>query len=693
LSAALAGRGGEERFRREGAVLARLSHPNIAKLLDAGLTDTAQPFFILEYVEGQPIDSYCDEHKLDIRKRLALFLDVIAALAHAHANLIVHRDIKPSNVLVSIDGHVKLLDFGIAKMLSPDGHEGLATLLTQAEGAALTPEYAAPEQLTGAPITTATDVYGLAVLLYKLLTGQHPSGQGIQQPADLLRTILEKDARPPSEMVTSMKQAVENAANRQSSPESLRRTLRGDLDTIVLKGLKKHPQERYSSVTDLGEDIGRYLHDEPIAARRDTFVYRMRKFTRRNRMAVTIAALILITASAGVWTIRQQRNAAYSERDRANQIATFMTNMFKVSDPSIARGNSVTAREILDKASQQIDSGLAKAPVDQAYLMYVMGDVYNSLGLTSQGKLLASRALDLQQKILGSDHPDALASKSLIGVMLVAEGKFAEAEKVQREALDARIRVLGPGTPDTARSMTRLASVLTWEGKNEQAEKLQREALEIEQRTLGAENSDTLHTTDGLIVILWMEGDPKRYHEAEDLQRKTLPTVQRVLGPTHPETVVAMNSLAIILRKEGKYGEAESILREVVSLSARVFGPEHPDTINFRNNLAFTVAREGRYGEAEQLYAESRAVQARILGPNHHDTANSTYNMACLEALQGRKQEALVLLRDSVAHGLEPRTAREIGNDGDLNSLHGDPQFDLLVSQAKNMSSGAEAHR
>jgi len=690
LSAGVFGRGREERFRREGAMLARLSHQNIARLLDAGVTETGQPFLLLDYVEGEPIDRYCDEHQLDIRARLQLFLHVVDAVEHAHANLIVHRDIKPSNVLVSTSGQVKLLDFGIAKLLTEDGHQGQATLLTQEGGAALTPAYAAPEQLTGAPITTATDVYGLTILLYELLTGQHPAGPGPQLPADLLEAILEKEARLPSEVVTSTKQAVETAGCRQTTAEALGRALRGDLDTILLKGLKKSPDERYRSVKDLAEDIRHYLRNEPITARPDSLAYRMRKFVRRNRTVVAISALALVTAVAGVLTIRQQRNEAYSARDRANQIAAFMTNMFKVADPSQSRGNSITAREMLDKASQQIQFGLAKAPKDQAYLMYVMGDVYNGLGLTPQGKLLVSQAMELQQKTMGPNDPDILASKSLMAVILLEEGRFTEAEKLQRDALDTRLRLLGPEHPDVARSMSRLASVLTWEGRNAEAEKIQREALRIDRRALGPEAEDTLHVTDSLVVILWMQGDPKRYAEAEALQRETLPVVQRVLGPMHPETLVAMNNLATILRKEGKYGEAERILSEVVPLSSRVFGPEHPDTLNFKNGLAFTVARQGRYAEAEQLYAGTRAIQGRTLGPNDRATANSTYNMACLEALQGHKERALMLLQEAVGHGLEPRIEREIANDDDLKSLHGDPHFSSLVAQARSAMDAKE---
>jgi len=687
LNIALVGRGGEERFKREGSILGRLTHPHIAELIDAGVSATNQPYLVLEHVEGEPMDRYCDQRMLDVEARVRLFLDVLAAVAHAHANLIVHRDLKPSNVLVSQDGQVKLLDFGIAKLLKGEAEAGEATILTVEGGRAMTPEYAAPEQVTGAPVTTATDVYALGVLLYVLLTGQHPAGAALRAPADLVKAIVDTEPTLPSDVVVPTKATAEvitqSATRRTTTPDKLSRLLRGDLDTIVAKALKKNPSERYTSLTAMADDLGRYLSHEPISARPDTLVYRTRKFIRRNRMAVSLAFLALVAATGGVFAILHQRNEAYSERDRANQIVGFMTNMFKVSDPSQARGSSITAREILDKASQQIDSGLARAPKDRAYLMYVMGDVYNSLGLNPQGKVLVAQALDLQRRAVGPESPDTLASMSLMSVFLSGEGKFAEAEKLQRETLETRLRVLSPEHPDTARSMSRLALVLSWQGRNREAETLQREALRIERRALGPEHQDTLHATDGLVTILWMQGDANRYAEAEALQLETLPVVRRVLGPQHPETLVAMNNLAVLLRKEGRYGEAESTLREVVALSIRVFGPEHPDTLNFKNGLAFTIARQLRYKEAEQLYGETHAIEQRVLGPDDSSTARSTYNLACLAALQGHSQRALSLLSGAIAHGLDPRLELGIENDDDLKSLRGTPRFKSIIAQAK----------
>jgi serine/threonine protein kinase len=293
LNIALMGKRVEERFKREGSILGRLAHPNIAELIDAGLSRVGQPYLVLEYIEGDHVDRYCDQRKLGVDARIRLFLDVLKAVAHAHANLIVHRDLKPSNVLVRNDGQVKLLDFGIAKLLEREGHAGEATALTVEGGHALTPEYAAPEQLKGQAVTTATDVYALGVLLYVLLTGQHPAGTGPYSASDLVKAIVDKEPTRPSETVTLTRTneeiATTNAVRRSTTPDRLRRLLRGDLDTIIAKALKKEPTERYASVTALADDLRRYLKNEPINARPDTFTYRTTKFVRRNRTAVALA--------------------------------------------------------------------------------------------------------------------------------------------------------------------------------------------------------------------------------------------------------------------------------------------------------------------------------------------------------------------------------------------------------------------
>jgi serine/threonine protein kinase/tetratricopeptide (TPR) repeat protein len=689
LSAGLVGQGGEQRFKREGAILARLANPNIAELLDAGVTATGQPYLILDYVEGEPVDRYCDGRALDVRARIRLFLDIVAAVAHAHSNLIVHRDIKPSNVLVNKDGQVKLLDFGIAKLLEGEGQEGAATLLTREGGSALTPEYAAPEQITGGPVTTATDVYGLGVLLYVLLTGQHPAGAGPRSPAELLKAITEKEPQRPSEVVAP-DQAVQGAA-RGTTVDKLRRQLRGDLDTIVLKSLKKNPQERYASVTALADDLGLYLRNEPISARPDTMAYRAAKFVRRNRAVVALATLVVIATVGGTIGVLMQARTAFRERDRAGRITGFMTNMFKVSDPSQARGNSITAREILDKAAKDIETGLATDSEAQAQMMYVMGEVYDNLGLYPQAESLLTRAAELQGKILGSDDPATLASKSLLSMIFMHLGRYTEAVKLQQETVSARTRVLGPEHPDTVRSMSRLALVFGLQGRNAEAEKLHREALAIARRVLGPEHPDTLLLTNRLVTTLSVEGKDELYPEAEKLQSDALTIERRVFGPEHPDTLGGTMSLGWILTMRGQYGEAEKLYREILPIESRLLGPEHANTLILRDQLATSVAKQGRYKEADELYSEILSSEKHVLGRNHPWVANTTYNLACLAAVQNQRERALAFLEEAVGHGLLSQTAVTMDKDEDLKSLYRDPRFAALVARArKNAIAGQQ---
>jgi eukaryotic-like serine/threonine-protein kinase len=686
LHNALVGQGSTERFKREGRLLGRLAHSQIAALIDAGITENGEPYLVLEYVEGDPIDKYCDDRALGVEARIRLLLDVSSAVAHAHSNLIVHRDIKPSNVLVRNDGQVKLLDFGIAKLLEVDETSSDATQLTLEDGAALTPRFAAPEQVAGGAISTATDVYSLGVLLYVLLTGRHPAGPGPHTPVELVKAIAEAEpARASDTFALADTESI--SAKRAASSEKLRRQLRGDLDTILAKALKKNPSERYASVAAFGDDLRRNLRHEPIIARPDAVSYRLRKYARRHRLGVAVAAgsVLLLTGFSVIQAIELRRITR--ERNRADRITQFMTRMFKMSDPGEARGNSITVREVLDKASGEIGPGLTNDAETQAEMMNVMGNVYFELGLYSRAEPLFSQALNIRRRVLGDKHPDTLVSMSSLGRTLSVEGRHSEGEKLLRDALAMQQRVLGPEHPDTLATTQRLAVVLGWEGDIAAEEKLTREALESRRRVLGEGHADTLESMDDLAWVLLAE---RRYAEAEKVQRDALNVEERVEGPDNPDTLDSSNRLARILSLEGRYAEAEKLQRRALDLERRILGTEHAYTLRSMNNLADVLAKEGNYPEAETLTEEIHSIDQQVLGPDNPATAIATYDLGCLAALQGHRDRALSLLRKSLDHGLAPRLAAGIEKDDDFKSLRGEPHFVALVAYARQHAAAAQ---
>lgn len=684
LSIALAGPDGEKRFKREGTILGRLTHPHIAELLDAGVSATGQPYLVLEHVEGEHIDRYCDQRKLGVEARVRLFLDVLAAVAHAHTNLIVHRDIKPSNVLVSKDGQVKLLDFGIAKLMEGDGAGEAATLLTR-DGGPLTPEYAAPEQVTGQPVTTATDVYALGVLLYVLLTGQHPVGGDRRSPASLVKAIAETEPLRPSEVLS---EAV--ASQRSATPEKLRRQLRGDLDTIVGKTLKKNPQERYVSVTAMVADLQRYLNHETISARPDTIRYRAAKFVRRNRVALASAAAVaLVLVAAAVISIRAgiraNREAAVAEavNDFLQNDLLAQAGASVQSGPKGKSDPDLKVRTALDRAAERIEGKFTNQPEVEASIRDTMGWTYMDLGLYPQARKQWERALELRRRVLGPDNPKTLKSLWGVGRIDYLQGRYAEAETLMSQALLAQHRVLGPEHRDTLESMNLLGSVYLDEGKYAQAETLGEQTLEIRKRVLGPEHPATLASMNNLAQAYFWEG---KYPQAEALDVQTLETRKRVLGLEHPNTLSSMTILAGLYDQEGKYEQAEALYSQILEIRRRVLGPEHPGTLASMNNLATAYVHEGKYAQAEELLSQTMDIRKRTLGPDHPDTAETSYNLGCIAARRGDKDQAIGLLSQALEHGLPPRDALGMGEDTDLTSLHGDPRFTALVAHAKRVA-------
>jgi eukaryotic-like serine/threonine-protein kinase len=616
-----------ERFRNERQTLAALDHPNIVKLLDGGRTGLGLPYLVMEHVEGLAIDRYCDLNKLSIDSRLRLFRTVCSAVQYAHQNLVIHRDLKPGNILVTKDGVPRLLDFGIAKLLNPECMD--TPLVTRMDWRLMTPEYASPEQVRGQPVTSGSDIYSLGVILYEILTGHRPFEIGDRPWSEIERVISDQEPARPSTRVSADKQHL----------------LRGDLDSIAMKALEKDPSRRYATAYELSADIGRYLSHETVIARPATAVYRARKYVRRHPFGVAVAAglVLLLGAFSGMQSMELRRITR--ERDRANRVTEFMEGMFRVSDPSETHGSSVTAREILDKASNNIDTGLARDPELQAEMMYVMGMVYRNLGLFPSAQSLLGRSAEIRRGALGPQNADTLQSMHDLGWTLNLEGRLRDAEKLQRETVDARRRVFGEQSVDTIRSMSNLAWTLDREGNYAEAEKLQRTVLDGQRRLFKTDNADTAKYMNNLAATLGHQG---RYAEAEKMKRDTLEIRRRILGPEHPDTLTAMNNLAYTLQQEGHYPESEKLQRETLGIQKRVLGPEHPDTLRSMNNLANTLVREGQHDEALELQRQALATKQRVLGPEHQDTLWAIRTMAENLQQMGQYQDAERLQREAL---------------------------------------------
>ncbi|MGA3092127.1 MAG: tetratricopeptide repeat protein [Terriglobales bacterium] len=640
-----------QRFESERQSLASMNHPSIAKVFDAGTTPDGQPYFAMEYVPGLPITEYCDQNRLTIRERLELFIQVCEGVQHAHLKAIMHRDLKPANILVvEVDGKAtpRIIDFGLAKaaQATRDG------LLTQVGSFLGTPGYMSPEQanLDVQDIDTRTDVYSLGVVLYELLTGFLPSDtkEGGEALAEMMRRIREDDPPPPSTKIRADRESsTAKAEERGTDPKQLVSLLRGDLDWITMKALERERARRYATPSELTSDIGRYLRHEPVTARPASAGYKLRKYVRRHRLAVSaaVAMALLVAGFAVVQAIQLGRTTR--ERDRANRITNFMVDMFKVSDPSAALGNKITVREVLDKASNEIEKGLSNDVEVQSQLMSTMAQTYVNLGLFSRAHELAEHALENRKRAFGPRDRRTLESMTQLGWILDREGRDADAERLIRQTVDLQRSVLGPEDVLTLETADNLGMVLERQGHFAEEEKLEREIIATRTRKLGPEHQQTLRSMVNLGIAIHGQD---HIAEAEKQFREVLEIERRVLPPGHPSTLVCMHDLANMIQEQGRYQEAEALYRETLQMEERVLGSEHPETFSTMTTLANTIGYgENRSSEAEPLYRKAFENSLRVLGPEHRYTTAAEEGLANALSSQGHYAEAEKLLRELLA--------------------------------------------
>jgi len=681
------------RFEAERQALALMEHPAIARVIDAGETPSGRPYFVMEYVEGRPINEYCSERRLPLRDRLELFITVCEGVQHAHQKGVIHRDLKPSNVLVSVAADQpspKIIDFGIAKAIEHRLTE--RSLVTELGMLVGTPEYMSPEQadLTGFDVDTRTDVYALGVLLYELLTGVLPF-----DPEQMRKLSLEQVCRMVRE------QDPPRPSLRASSAE-----LAGDLDWIVMKALDKERSRRYGSPAELAEDLRRHLRNEPVLAGPPSATYRFGKFVRRNKVLVASLAAVAVALAAGAllataFAVRETAQRREAERARADlqKVVEFQAGMLADVEPArIGEGllddlrervaearrqegadedqvaqavasfdravsgvNATDAAlrildvEILDRAARALDGELAEDPPIEAALRHSIARTYRAIGLLDRAEPQILRAVEIRRRELGSDDAEALASITECVELYSAMSRYDEAEPLATEAVEISRRVHGNRSPITARALNSLAIVHWYLGHYDRAEPLLREALAIRREALGEDDPETIFAKNNLAILFT---NMERRDEAEDLYLDVLASCRRVFGEDHPKTLIGINNLAVLYQQQGRLEEAEKLLTELVDRQERLLGHEHPDALRSRYNLAGVLSAAGRLDEAERLFEDVLEAQTRTLGASHKDTLATMQSLGMTLANMGLDEQAetrLLAARDATARALGER--------------------------------------
>lgn len=627
----------QQRFRTERQILAGLNHPNIARLLDGGLAEDGKPYLVLEFVDGEDIIDYCDQRRLDLRSRLQLFLTVGEAVAHAHHRLVVHRDLKPSNILVDAAGQVKLLDFGIAKLLAADAEA------TSPEQRMFTPDYAAPEQLRGEAVTAGVDIYALGLLLFQLLTGRRPYGSTGSTPAAYEQAILTQEPqRPSSAALVDSEDALALATERGLDPQRLSRMLRGDLDAIVLKALRKDPEARFSSVEAMLEDVRRYLEHRPVQARRGDLRYRLGRFLRRHALAVGLGSIALLSLLGGFGTALWQASIARHERDQAQLAAlksesafAFLKRVFELADPNETMGRQITAVDLLRKGAADIEMQLKDQPGARIELLNALGGAYMGLGLAKDGQPLVEQAL-AQARAL-RDPLLTGRTLSLLSALYTRIGQANDGIPLLKEALALPL----PG--DVA-------------GNSLRGE------LEVQMGTRLAARSDyteaepwfvagfaRLHEGGGLAALeaaipySSLLNSVGRLDESSAILRRAIAQAKRELPAGHPLRASLSAQLATNYSRAGHHAEALPLMRAALKDKLAVFGDNHPSVDTTRANLARTLVELGRWAEAEQAYAEVLPSLIRRNGENHPTVAAAQAGLARALLDSGRAAESLPL--------------------------------------------------
>lgn len=704
-----------KRFQHERQIMATLNHPNVARLLDGGTTTDGLPYFVLEFIEGQTITDFCRATRANLRQRIDLFLQVCEGVGYAHRNFIVHRDIKPANVLVSREATVKLLDFGIAKLLGPEMAEFAQKTLvrTRTGQAMMTPQYASPEQYLNQPITTATDVYGLGLLLYELVTGTAAYDFSDKSMMEIDRMIVHDLPTAPSTALSRAgtrrsadallaERIRSHAANCGATPQKLSDVLRGELDHIIMKALRKEPERRYPTVEALTQDLHAYLEGRPVSAHGDSLWYRSRKFVRRNARAVTLfASFVIMLTSFAIISLhfavitRRQSEAIAQERDRAEEVTDFLIDVFASADPFVESSGSISVAELLQRNAGRIDAEFENRPFLRARLLTLMGQVYTALGDGAQGQDFLERALHLATADAGFPIRDHAEILSLMGENLRIQGKWNEARACFRRALnsidgfnvsdvdraeiifkdasneladrqfdaalaafDSAESLLDPASPDTtalkAKILNGKARAFQEMNAFDRAEDVQRRAIALARRAFGTHHAHTGDMLANLAIVLDARGHPD---EARQVFDEALHMLHDIFGERHPLMATLYNNLGMMLENQGRLDEAIAAHQRALDIRRQIFGEDNVYVIMSLINLGYTYDSQAAYPKAEAMYRQAIDIAGRVLDPQHPDLGflynNFCYNLQAQERWDEAQEacdQALRIYRAAPGH-------------------------------------------
>jgi len=658
-------------FRRERQILAGLEHPNVARLLDGGTTDDGLPYFVMEHVEGVPIDRYCDEHKLSVPERLKLFEGVCSAVQHAHRSLVVHRDLKPGNILVTEDGIPKLLDFGIAKLLNPGvaGGGSAETLV------AMTPDYASPEQVRGRAITTATDVYSLGVILYELLTGQRPYRVKSHEHVEVLKAVCESEPERPSTAVgrtgerrqadgtTTTTTPEETGRLRHETPERLKRRLKGDLDAIVLAALQKDPIHRYASVEGLARDIHRYLDGLPITARRTSSLYRLRKTAGRHKLGVAAAAAILVLLVVLAVTSTLQANRIRKERDHATQetakvtaMNTFLQDALGAADPWEKGSRNISLLDALRQAQGKAESTFQGQPLIRAAVLQTIGTTFANLAEFQEGEKALRTALVLRSAAAGPRSPEVAESQAGLSNLYGLWHRFDQSIAAGQESLAITRAFYGPRSLQTAEALYVVGGAYQRKGDLPALKPVANEMLSIVRAPAPATRSSVSPPPDpaklevqalGLLASVALQEED--YVKMEAIDRERLDKVRARLPELHGELASTVNDLATAQLMVGDLAAAEANYNEAIRIDVADLGEEHPETLSARENLGNVYFRSKRYDETLKMLDLVLAGRRKALGADAEPVGRTLANIATVSKEAGKLDEAERAYREALA--------------------------------------------